>query len=191
MAAKAAPPDVSDAQLIARCIVGDDRHAFAELVKRHQSAVRACLRKLTAGNHALADDLAQDPIAVLSSLPDVEVRSVSESQADAGCSVAGAYLEQEDPPVLAVAASLSIGRRGFTVLHGFTGGRGSGHPGGGLIELSPGQFHGVTRGGSGDGGVVYRLGQDLSLRVLHRFADQDNVLGYSPSGRLLAPCLGG
>jgi RNA polymerase sigma factor (sigma-70 family) len=60
MAAKAASPDVSDAQLIARCIVGDDRHAFAELVKRHQSAVRACLRKLTAGNHALADDLAQD-----------------------------------------------------------------------------------------------------------------------------------
>lgn len=60
MAAKAASPDVSDAQLIARCIVGDDRHAFAELVKRHQSAVRACLRKLTAGNQALADDLAQD-----------------------------------------------------------------------------------------------------------------------------------
>jgi RNA polymerase sigma factor (sigma-70 family) len=52
--------DVPDAQLIARCIVSDDRHAFAELVKRHQSAVRACLRKLTAGNHALADDLAQD-----------------------------------------------------------------------------------------------------------------------------------
>ena len=52
--------DVQDAQLIARCIVADDRHAFAELVKRHQSSVRACLRKLTAGNHALADDLAQD-----------------------------------------------------------------------------------------------------------------------------------
>ena len=31
-----------------------------ELVQRHQSAVRACLRKLTAGNHALADDLAQE-----------------------------------------------------------------------------------------------------------------------------------
>ena len=60
MAAEAAPPDVTDAQLIARCIVGDDRHAFAELVKRHQSAVRACLRKLTTGNHGLADDLAQD-----------------------------------------------------------------------------------------------------------------------------------
>lgn len=52
--------EVTDAQLIARCIVGDDRHAFAELVKRHQSSVRACLRKLTAGNQALADDLAQD-----------------------------------------------------------------------------------------------------------------------------------
>ena len=60
MAAKAAPPEISDGQLIARCIVSDDRHAFAELVKRHQSAVRACLRKLTAGNHALADDLAQE-----------------------------------------------------------------------------------------------------------------------------------
>jgi RNA polymerase sigma-70 factor (ECF subfamily) len=51
---------VSDAQLIARVLVQDDRHAFGELVRRHQSAVRACLRKLTAGNHALADDLAQE-----------------------------------------------------------------------------------------------------------------------------------
>jgi RNA polymerase sigma-70 factor (ECF subfamily) len=54
------PPEVSDAQLIARALVGDDRHAFTELVRRHQSTVRACLRKLTAGNHALADDLAQE-----------------------------------------------------------------------------------------------------------------------------------
>src|SRR5512134_660293 len=53
-------PPVPDSQLIARCVVADDRHAFAELVRRHQSAVRACLRKLTAGNHALADDLAQE-----------------------------------------------------------------------------------------------------------------------------------
>lgn len=55
-----AAPAVTDAELIARALVADDRHAFAELVKRHQSGVRACLRKLTAGNHALADDLAQD-----------------------------------------------------------------------------------------------------------------------------------
>jgi RNA polymerase sigma-70 factor (ECF subfamily) len=53
-------PPVTDAQLIARCVVGDDRHAFAELVRRHQSAVRACLRKLTTGDAALADDLAQE-----------------------------------------------------------------------------------------------------------------------------------
>lgn len=51
---------MTDAELIARAVVGDDRHAFAELVRRHQSAVRACLRRLTAGNHALADDLAQE-----------------------------------------------------------------------------------------------------------------------------------
>ena len=50
---------VSDAQLIARVLVQDDRHAFGELVRRHQSTVRASLRRLT-GNHALADDLAQE-----------------------------------------------------------------------------------------------------------------------------------
>ena len=55
-----ATPLLSDAQLIARCVVGDDRYAFAELVKRHQSPVRACLRKLTSGNAALSDDLAQE-----------------------------------------------------------------------------------------------------------------------------------
>ena len=53
-------PEVTDAQLIARVVIQDDRHAFSELVRRHQSAVRATLRRLTAGNHALADDLAQD-----------------------------------------------------------------------------------------------------------------------------------
>ena len=55
-----AQPEVTDAELIARVVVQDDRHAFSELVRRHQSAVRATLRRLTAGDHALADDLAQD-----------------------------------------------------------------------------------------------------------------------------------
>jgi RNA polymerase sigma factor (sigma-70 family) len=55
-----APPAVTDAQLIARVVVEDDRHAFSELVRRYQSPVRATLRRLTAGNHALADDLAQE-----------------------------------------------------------------------------------------------------------------------------------
>ena len=51
---------LTDAQLIARVVVQDDRHAFSELVRRYQSAVRTTLRRLTSGNHALADDLAQD-----------------------------------------------------------------------------------------------------------------------------------
>jgi RNA polymerase sigma-70 factor (ECF subfamily) len=55
-----APPAVTDAQLIARVVVQDDRHAFSELVRRYQSIIRATLRRLTAGNHALADDLAQE-----------------------------------------------------------------------------------------------------------------------------------
>ena len=54
------PPPVSDGQLIARVVVSDDRHAFSELVRRHQSSVRATLRKLAGGNAALADDLAQE-----------------------------------------------------------------------------------------------------------------------------------
>src|SRR5215470_11191411 len=54
------PTSVSDAELIARVVVSDDRHAFGELVRRHQSAIRATLRRLAAGNLALADDLAQE-----------------------------------------------------------------------------------------------------------------------------------
>ena len=55
-----AQPQLTDAQLIARVVVHDDRNAFSELVRRHQSAVRTTLRRLTTGNHALADDLAQE-----------------------------------------------------------------------------------------------------------------------------------
>jgi len=55
-----AEPPLSDAELIARVVVRDDRHAFSELVRRYQSAVRTTLRRLTSGNHALADDLAQE-----------------------------------------------------------------------------------------------------------------------------------
>jgi len=50
---------VTDAELIARVVVHDDRHAFSELVRRYQSTLRTTLRRLTVGNHALADDLAQ------------------------------------------------------------------------------------------------------------------------------------
>ena len=50
----------SDAELAARVVAADDRHAFAALVRRHQSAVRAVLRRLCAGDAALADDLSQE-----------------------------------------------------------------------------------------------------------------------------------
>ena len=52
--------ELSDADLIARVVLDDDHHAFAELVRRHQSAVRATLRQLTRGNAVLADELAHD-----------------------------------------------------------------------------------------------------------------------------------
>jgi RNA polymerase sigma-70 factor (ECF subfamily) len=52
----------SDADLIARVLVSSDRHAFSELVKRNQSALRGFLRSLTKGDHALADDLAQEAL---------------------------------------------------------------------------------------------------------------------------------
>src|SRR5262245_5424028 len=50
----------TDRELIARVVADDDRNAFAELVRRNQSAVRGLLRKLTAGDHGRADDLAQE-----------------------------------------------------------------------------------------------------------------------------------
>jgi len=51
---------ISDAELVARVLAEDDRRAFAELVRRHQSAVRTVLRRLCAGDGARADDLAQE-----------------------------------------------------------------------------------------------------------------------------------
>jgi RNA polymerase sigma factor (sigma-70 family) len=52
--------DPSDAGLIARVLADDDRGAFAELVNRHQGAVRGLLRRLCRGDADAADDLAQE-----------------------------------------------------------------------------------------------------------------------------------
>ena len=52
--------ELTDADLVARVLVEEDQHAFGELVKRHQSAVRGLLRQLTRTDVALADDLAQE-----------------------------------------------------------------------------------------------------------------------------------
>jgi RNA polymerase sigma factor (sigma-70 family) len=51
---------LTDADLVARVLLNDDHHAFAELVRAHQSAVRGLLRQLTRSDITLADDLAQE-----------------------------------------------------------------------------------------------------------------------------------
>lgn len=52
--------ELTDADLVARVLLHEDHHAFAELVRRHQSTVRGLLRQLTRTDVALADDLGQE-----------------------------------------------------------------------------------------------------------------------------------
>lgn len=49
----------NDNELIAAYLAGNQA-AAGDLVKRYQSPIRQFLRRLTAGDHALADDIAQD-----------------------------------------------------------------------------------------------------------------------------------
>lgn len=49
-----------DQALVARVLLGDDRRAFEQLVRRHQGMVRAQLCRLLHGDEAAADDLAQE-----------------------------------------------------------------------------------------------------------------------------------
>jgi RNA polymerase sigma factor (sigma-70 family) len=50
---------LTDAELVGRALAGSDA-AFAGLVSRHQTAVRAFVRRMLASGWAEADDLAQD-----------------------------------------------------------------------------------------------------------------------------------
>lgn len=49
-----------DHALVARVVLTNDRRAFEQLVRRHQGMIRAQLRRLLHGDHARADDLAQE-----------------------------------------------------------------------------------------------------------------------------------
>lgn len=49
-----------DHALVARALLGEDRRAFEQLVRRHQGMVRAQLCRLLHGDQAAADDLAQE-----------------------------------------------------------------------------------------------------------------------------------
>lgn len=51
---------VDDNTLIARIISNGDQHAYATLIKKYQGAIRQFLRRLTAGEQATADDIAQE-----------------------------------------------------------------------------------------------------------------------------------
>jgi len=51
---------LTDTDLVARVLASADHGAFAELVRRHQSPVRAFLRRMTGSDCHLADDLAQE-----------------------------------------------------------------------------------------------------------------------------------
>ncbi|MCP8899689.1 RNA polymerase sigma factor [Gilvimarinus xylanilyticus] len=52
--------DIPDKELIARAVKHQDRHAYSQLVRRHQSRLRQALRNLCNGDDALADDMAQE-----------------------------------------------------------------------------------------------------------------------------------
>lgn len=51
---------ISDLELVTRVTSSDDQAAFQLIVERHQGAIRGFLRRLLAGDHGTADDLAQD-----------------------------------------------------------------------------------------------------------------------------------
>jgi Zn-dependent peptidase ImmA (M78 family) len=77
----------------------------------------AVLRKLDEQWPGAQAALRDDPSTAISTWPQVQVRYVPSVDTDSRCSVAGAYVWDTTPPVLAVADAASAGRRAFTVLH--------------------------------------------------------------------------
>jgi RNA polymerase sigma-70 factor (ECF subfamily) len=51
---------ISDRELVARVASSGEQAAFQQLVERHQAAIRGFLGRLLTGDHAAADDLAQE-----------------------------------------------------------------------------------------------------------------------------------
>lgn len=82
-----------------------------------EALLAATLRKLDERRPGAISVLRDDPCAEISSWSEVELHYVPSVDTDGGCSVAGAYVWDTTPPVLAVADAASPGRRAFTVLH--------------------------------------------------------------------------
>ena len=78
---------------------------------------RAVLDTLQTIHPGAAEALATDPVAHLTTWPDIVIQIVPAAQTDAGCSVSGKYFTDMTPPVLAIAEDASPGRRAFTALH--------------------------------------------------------------------------
>ncbi len=55
---------ISDKELATRVAISGDQAAFGLLVERHQTPIRRFLRRLVAGDHSSADDLAQETFLV-------------------------------------------------------------------------------------------------------------------------------
>lgn len=51
---------IEELQLVARCVIADDREAFGRLVEAYQQPLRRFLLHLTLGDNDLTDDLAQE-----------------------------------------------------------------------------------------------------------------------------------
>lgn len=78
----------------------------------------AMLDRVEQRQPGVLDRLRVDALAEVQTWPDVQVRLVDETSSTAGgCSVAGSYNDETQPPTLCVAVSASPGRRQFTALH--------------------------------------------------------------------------
>ena len=67
---------VEDNVLIERILENSDQHAFKTLVIKHQSQIRVFARRLSAGCHATADDIAQETfISAFRNLKDFKQQS--------------------------------------------------------------------------------------------------------------------
>lgn len=95
--------------------------AARDLVARQSESMIATLDDVKPDLRAA---LFADAFTALGSQTDLVVRLMPEAETGRqstgpSCSVAGVYIADEQPPVLAVAAATSAGRRAFTVLHEF------------------------------------------------------------------------
>ncbi|MGM9490553.1 choice-of-anchor tandem repeat GloVer-containing protein [Ideonella sp. YS5] len=104
-----------------------------------------------------------------------------------GSLVGTARLGGDGPGPLGQGTIFRLGTDGaLTVLHHFTGKPHDGaSPSGGVISDAAGRLYGVTQEGGLGAGTVYRLNPDGTLKLLHRFVEDDYVNGFWPSGELL------